>query len=605
MDLFSSRRLDALDLKTADCFDCQDVFGSGSFQRRLLLVAVLSTFVMHCHTVAFALISRDVDHWCRQPPGLNVSAADWKRAAIPVEADGRFSRCLVYSNPGDGNDTATVECDSWDYDAESAPTTIMSRWNLVCRHLWLITVANIVYSAGSPLFLIAAGHIADRGGRKPILWVSIAMLLIVTFAGCFADTYSMYITTRFLAAGFAAVNVTVSLVMLFEGSCFCDRVLKTCFAASFPFLLSDMWSQLLRLNSVHLASARVSWVLLQIVLLSPTLLLVVAFAIVQESPRWLIASRDLQKAGAIILYAAEINNFQPLSTNFPINMVRAEDAKNEELRGADTPGGPGGPGSDIPRRALVALATHAVITFAAHVLVLSSAAMSVRHLWWISSGATMLSYALLYTFAARAVAMTQLLSVSLVTLIVLACTMSAILAALSLAPLVAAIFVAAKAVAYFAIVVHTVYVVEVFPTPVRVTALSWVSAWGRVGAIIAHPTSRLQDAGREDLSLAIAAALLFATLMAFLALPPKPPSEKLATRRTSTSRKPCAELGNLAARRLSTSSKPSIEVMKETLQLQPLPTPSRKSSKSRSSSLSSSKSSLAFPSENNKQHRHS
>ncbi|KAL1429748.1 hypothetical protein MTO96_015778 [Rhipicephalus appendiculatus] len=529
MELFSSRRLEVLDLRTADCFDCQDVFGNGSFQRRLLLVAVLCTFVMHCHTVAFALISRDVDHWCRKPPGLNMSAAEWKRVAIPVEANGRFSHCLVYSNPGDGNDTTTVECDSWDYDPERAPTTIMSRWNLVCRGHWLIAVANIVYSAGSPLFLIAAGHIADRGGRKPVLWVSISMLLIVTFAGCFADTYSMYLSTRFLAAGFGAVNVVVSLVMLFEGSSFSDRVLKTCIAASFPFLLSDMWSQLLRLSSLHLASARASWVLLQIVLLSPTLLLVAAFAIVQESPRWLIANRQLEKAGAVILSAAEINNFEPLSTNFLMNMVRAEAARNEALRhiASDTPGGPGSPGSDIRRRALVALATHAVITFAAHVLILSSATMSARHLWWMSSGATMLSYVVLYIFAARAVAMRQLLSVSLVTLIVLACTMSAILAAVGLAPLLAAIFVAAKAVAYFAIVVHAVYVVEVFPTPVRVTALSWVSACGRVGAIVAHPTSMLRDAGREDLSLAIAAALLFATLMAFFALPPEQPSKKL------------------------------------------------------------------------------
>ncbi|KAH8025583.1 hypothetical protein HPB51_010041 [Rhipicephalus microplus] len=130
------------------------------------------------------------------------------------------------------NDTATVECDSWDYDPKSAPTTIISRWNLVCRSHWLINVANVIYSASSPLFLVVVGHVADRGGREPVLWVSITMLLIVTFASCFADTYSMYLSTRFLAAGFSAVNVVVSLVILFEGSSFCDGVLKTCIATS-------------------------------------------------------------------------------------------------------------------------------------------------------------------------------------------------------------------------------------------------------------------------------------------------------------------------------------------------------------------------------------
>ncbi|KAH6935826.1 hypothetical protein HPB50_010334 [Hyalomma asiaticum] len=587
MDLFSRRRLEELDLHTADCFDCNDIFGSGSFQRRLLLVAVLSTFVMHCHTVAFALISQDVDHWCRQPRELNLSATDWKTAAIPVDAEGQFSRCLVYSNPGNVNDTGAVECNAWDYDAARASTTIISRWNLFTardrRSLWSRT-----------------GHMADRGGRKPVLWVSVSMLLIVTFAGCFADTYSMYLSTRFLAAGFGAINVAVSLVMLFEASGCCHRVLMTCFAASFPFLLSDMWSQLLRLSSLHLASARVSWVFLQIVLLSPTLLLVVAFAVVQESPRWLVASRNLQKAGTVMLSAARINKCELCSVNFLMSMVTAEPARNEATRRDDTTGDPGGPGSALQRRALVALATHAVITFTAHVLLLSSAAMSVRHLWWVSSGAAVLSYATLYALAARAVAMTQLLSVSLVTLIVLACTMSATVAAVKLASLLAAIFIAAKTVAYFAIVVHGVYVVEAFPTPVRATAFAWVSACGRVGAIAAFPTPKLRDAGREDLSMATTAALLFAILIAFCALPTERPSQKPVTRRPSMSNKPLIDLVSLAARRPSTSTKPSIEVMKDTLE-QPLPQ-GRKTSKSRSSSLSS-KSSLAFAPEDHRQRR--
>ncbi|KAH7953257.1 hypothetical protein HPB49_006467 [Dermacentor silvarum] len=590
MDLFSRRRLKELDLQTADCFDCHDAFGYGNFQRGMLLVAVLSSFVMNCHAIAFALISEDVDHWCRRPPGLNMSTADWKSAAIPVEADGRFSRCLVYSNRGDGNDTAAVECDAWDYDAERAPTTTVSRWNLVCHRRWLNTVANIVYSAGSPILVIAAGHMADRGGRKPVLWVSVSMLLTISFAGCFADTYSMYLSTRFLAAGFGATNVAVSLVMLFEGSGYSDRVLMTTFASSFPFLLSDMWSQLLRLSSVHLASARVSWFLLQVVLLAPTLLLVVAFAITQESPRWLIAKRDLQGAGVAMLSAAEVNNFEPFSIDWLMNMLKVEAVRNDAMKKVYTPSS--SPGGDMRRRALVALATQAVITFAAHVFLLSSAATSVRHLWWASTGATMLSYAILYVLAARAVAMTQLLRVSLVTLILLACCMSVSATAASLAPLLAAIFIAAKTIAYLAIVVHAVYVVEAFPTPVRVTALAWVSACGRVGAIAAYPTSGLRDVGREDVSLAIVASLLFATLMAFRALPAGQPSQKMVSRRPSMTSKASTEIVKLVARRSSTSSNPTIDVMKESLEL-PLP-PSRKTSKSRSCSTSS-KSSLFFP----------
>nr|XP_050040787.1 solute carrier family 22 member 13-like [Dermacentor andersoni] len=395
----------------------------------------------------------------------------------------------------------------------------------------------------------------------------------MTFAGCFADTYSMYLSTRFLAAAFGATNVVVSLLMLYEGFDYSDRVLMTTFASSFPFLLSDMWSHLLRLSSVHLASARLSWFLLQVVLLAPTLLLVVAFAITQESPRWFITKRDLHRAGVAMLSAAEVNNFKPFGIDWLMNMLKAEAARSDAMKGLH----------------------------AGQLRMSRRRPTNVRHLWWASSGATVFSYAILYVLAARAVAMTQLLRLSLVTLIVLACCRSvSATAAASLAPLFAAIFIAAKTTAYLAIVVHAVYVVDAFPTPVRVTALAWVSACGRVGSIAAYPTSGLRDVGREDLSLAITASLLFATLMAFRVLPTiGQHSQKLVSRRLSMTSKASTETVKLVARSTSTSSKPTIDVMKETLE-QPLP-PSRKSSKSRSSSMSF-KSSLSFPS-GNAQHR--
>ncbi|XP_070392801.1 solute carrier family 22 member 13-like [Dermacentor albipictus] len=245
---------------------------------------------------------------------------------------------------------------------------------------------------------------ADRGGRKPVLWVLVSMLLTMTSAGCFADTYSMYLSTRFLAAAFGATNVLVSLVMLYEESGYSDRVSMTTFASSFPFLLSDMWSHLLRLSLVHLASARLSWFLLQVVLLAPTLLHVVAFAITLESPRWFIAKRDLHRAGVAMLSAAEVNNFRPFGIDWLMNMLKAEAARSDAMKRVYTPGSSGCPGGDVRWRAVVALATHAVITFAAHMFLLTSAATNVRHLWWASSGATVCSYAILYVLAARAVA---------------------------------------------------------------------------------------------------------------------------------------------------------------------------------------------------------
>ncbi|KAH9364209.1 hypothetical protein HPB48_016072 [Haemaphysalis longicornis] len=108
-----------VDIHTSEGFDCEEVFGSGQFQNRLILITVVALWGAHCQTLAFSLISTDVDHWCKQPTGVNLSAHDWKRIAIPVETDGQRSKCTVYTNTSDRNDTNVVECNAWDFDTRT------------------------------------------------------------------------------------------------------------------------------------------------------------------------------------------------------------------------------------------------------------------------------------------------------------------------------------------------------------------------------------------------------------------------------------------------------------------------------------------------------
>ncbi|KAH9373884.1 hypothetical protein HPB48_010980 [Haemaphysalis longicornis] len=108
MLLCSRRRQNEVDLRAGDFFDCKDVFGHGWFQRGVEIFASLSMLVLLCHTQAFTLVSRDLDHWCRPPSGVNVSLAAWKNMAIPLEADGRLSQCLIYSDLTHRNNAETV-----------------------------------------------------------------------------------------------------------------------------------------------------------------------------------------------------------------------------------------------------------------------------------------------------------------------------------------------------------------------------------------------------------------------------------------------------------------------------------------------------------------
>ncbi|KAH9364058.1 hypothetical protein HPB48_016396 [Haemaphysalis longicornis] len=107
-----------VDIKTSEGFDCEQAFGSGNFQNRLTLFTAFSVLVLISHAIAFTLISAEVNHWCRQHTGGNLSADAWRNISIPVDPDGRHSKCMVYANPGDPNDTKVIECDAWDFDLE-------------------------------------------------------------------------------------------------------------------------------------------------------------------------------------------------------------------------------------------------------------------------------------------------------------------------------------------------------------------------------------------------------------------------------------------------------------------------------------------------------
>ncbi|KAH7954414.1 hypothetical protein HPB49_018267 [Dermacentor silvarum] len=257
MTLFSARRLARIDLRSSECFDCNDVLGHGLFQRGVALFAAASAFAVHCHTQAFELIASDVDHWCSQPAGVNMSSDAWKNAAIPLEPDGRFSRCRVYASPGDPNITETVPCLQWDYDPRTAHESLVSRWDLVCHRRPLVGLANAVYSAGALVAMLAAGYAADHVGRKLVIQLSVGILLAATMGIAFADTYVIYVTTRFINSAAVTSVFVISYILLYEVSSHDHRHVHTTVAMGMGLTLSDVWFDVLKQGAYRLASPAV------------------------------------------------------------------------------------------------------------------------------------------------------------------------------------------------------------------------------------------------------------------------------------------------------------------------------------------------------------
>ncbi|XP_037514970.1 solute carrier family 22 member 7 [Rhipicephalus sanguineus] len=198
------------------------ILGHGNFQRRLLFTGMLSVVVLLLHAFANFLIGRDVDHWCRPPDDLShVSREAWRNVAIPIEADGSLSQCTVYHpampTPDDAGELRTViPCYHWDYDTQDVSDSIVSRWDLVCNKRWLYKFTTVANMLGATLLVPAAGFVSDRIGRQLAIMGSVLCLLASSVACSVAQTFLMFLVTRFFVSAASCSVQVLMFILIYE-----------------------------------------------------------------------------------------------------------------------------------------------------------------------------------------------------------------------------------------------------------------------------------------------------------------------------------------------------------------------------------------------------
>ncbi|KAK8774481.1 hypothetical protein V5799_010986 [Amblyomma americanum] len=523
MDLFVSRRLESQDFLSSEEFDCYDGFGQGVFQRRLLLLCILAICVKHIHAYVIPLALRDIDHWCKRPEHWNMSTQEWKNVAIPLEVDGRYSRCRQFADLDNINDTATVPCVAWEYDQEQVTTSIVSQWDLVC-HRRLLRAALVVFNgAGTIIVGIVAGSVADTIGRRPVLLASTVTLLTSTLALCLVRRYALYVMVKFVASGSASALYVATSVLFFEITTHENRPLHLVIAGAVGTVISGLWYAAIVLPSI-------TWKLMQAIFLMPTSFSAAAFCVVVESPRWLVAKARLREAEDVMLVAAETNLFPLHNTACLLDKLKNKASETcqqdqhaayvELLQGVS-----------IRKRAMVVFFSCFSVTFVLRVVLSSSIMRQSWMLNWISMVFVMVSFAVMFLLITR-VTLLKFTSACFALLGVMQCMLS-LTATSNLLVVKQIITASSKALVFVGYIVLGAYSFELFPTGVRGAAAGWSHGFGGLGATMAALGMPLQRMGREDVSFAIAGSLMFASLLALRTLPDNTTAEcaKAAVRR--------------------------------------------------------------------------
>ncbi|KAH7949236.1 hypothetical protein HPB49_006624 [Dermacentor silvarum] len=477
----------------------------------VMVASALAGTAFLLHLISFRVTTRVMDHWCRPPEAFaNLSAAEWRSTAIPLEPDGSRSQCTRFEPPDAGSRARVVPCDAWDFDTERYGNNIVSEWRLVCDRRWLVELAVLVYMAACAVFLPLVGVAADRVGRRLVMHVSLAALVAAGFATSLANSYLLFVALRIVVSAASNALFLVLYALLYEVTTPARRD-RYCFVAI------AVASVAAPLSMLALSGLRLGWESLHLALMAPTSALALAYCSVgNESPVWLVRSWNAREAEAVALRAARINGA-------PLDECRAWFTREMQRRDSELPlllfeHSPLAIFAPDVRGSLVLLSyIWAATSFAFNQVNLNDI-LPVKSAFAAAGIVCMVpmygaAYACCVRFGARRSNVVAGLAFSALA-VALAATHGHQLQDLSVA-----LIVALRMLGNLVIVLAFVVTVRQYPVTARCTGLCWGFALGRLSGSLGEVLFRLAPQHRRDIAVCVVAICMALAAVATEYLP--------------------------------------------------------------------------------------
>ena len=199
------------------------------------------------------------------------------------------------AGPGCGTDQFSreeEECEDWVWDTAVFRSTAVTEWGLVCGKQMLVDLGFSVYSLGVLGGVLVPGLLADRFGRKKMMFLSMGLNGLSTIASAFVTDFVTFLTLRALM-GFGTLGTFVTMC-----------ILAVELAHSRHKTLVGNLSHLLwapgQLGMAALAWWLRDWRHLHLATALPTLAALLLYPVTPESPRWLLARGREREARAVI-----------------------------------------------------------------------------------------------------------------------------------------------------------------------------------------------------------------------------------------------------------------------------------------------------------------
>ncbi|XP_065298937.2 solute carrier family 22 member 20-like [Dermacentor albipictus] len=271
----------------SDRYEEKPLFGTGAFQFQVIMTLSLAAGTFALHSNIFKLTATVMDHWCRRPALFeNLSVAEWKELAIPVDERGKHSRCTVRDPPGAGSAARIVRCTSWEFDLSAHGHKIVSQWSLVCDRRWLIAVAWLVHSVACMAPLALAGALGDYIGRRIVVLIALPAMLIAGVASSIPNDFHSFVAVRSIVSAAISALVPPLVALVYEVTPMGKMPVYSVASAALLVVASPVALFVTRFF-------KAGWAAVQLVLMAPACLLLAIYYTVDESPARLLEASVL------------------------------------------------------------------------------------------------------------------------------------------------------------------------------------------------------------------------------------------------------------------------------------------------------------------------